>query len=68
LPGGGGGYIKFEVSENDRIDIYKAKDIGEILDFLAKPMQFCRYCDFSNISFGKKWAVSEKKLSEWILE
>jgi organic radical activating enzyme len=66
--GGGGGCGKFEVSENDRIDIYKAGNIGEILDFLAKPMPFCRYCDFSNISFGKKWTVSEKKLSEWILE
>jgi MoaA/NifB/PqqE/SkfB family radical SAM enzyme len=60
--------IKFDVTENDYIDIYKANSIDEILDFLSKPMPFCRYCDFSNISFGGKWAASEKKLSEWILE
>ncbi|MDR2097439.1 MAG: radical SAM protein [Spirochaetaceae bacterium] len=66
--GGGDKNQEFEVSENDYIDIYKAKSIDEILDFLAKPMPFCRYCDFSNISFGRKWAVSARKLSEWILE
>lgn len=65
--GGGGNIIEFKVSENDYIDIYKARNIDEILDFLTKPMPFCRYCDFTNISFGRKWAVSEKKLSEWIL-
>lgn len=66
--GGGGNAGKFEVCENDYIDIYRAESMDEILDFLAKPLPFCRYCDFSNISFGRKWAVSEKKLSEWILE
>jgi MoaA/NifB/PqqE/SkfB family radical SAM enzyme len=64
--GGGGQNRKFEVCENDYIDIYRAKNIDGILDFLTKPIPFCRYCDFRNISFGRKWAVSEKKLSEWI--
>jgi hypothetical protein len=59
--------MKFEVSNEDHIDIYKVKSIDEILDFLAKPIPFCRYCDYSKITFGKKWAVSERKLSEWIL-
>jgi hypothetical protein len=61
--GGGGG---FEITENDYIDIYKARNIDEVLDFFAKPAPFCRYCDFSKISFGRKWSVSERKLSEWI--
>jgi hypothetical protein len=66
--GGGGQNVEFEVSKNDYIDIYKARDIDEILDFLVKPVPFCRYCDFSRITFGKKWAVSERKLSEWTEE
>jgi MoaA/NifB/PqqE/SkfB family radical SAM enzyme len=63
-----GGFGVFEITENDYIDIYKAKSLDEILDFLARPMPFCRYCDYSKRSFGRKWSVSEKKLSEWILE
>jgi hypothetical protein len=54
------------IAENDYIDIYKAKNIDEILEFLAKSMPFCRYCDFSKISFGRKWEASGKKLSEWM--
>jgi hypothetical protein len=65
---GGGAHEIFTISENDYIDIYRARNMDEILDFLAKPVPFCRYCDFSNISFGRKWTVSKRKLSEWILE
>jgi hypothetical protein len=56
----------FETTKNDYIDIYKAKSLDEILTFLAKPLPFCGYCDFSKITFGGKWAVSKKKLSEWM--
>jgi hypothetical protein len=59
---------KFETTEDDYIDIYKAKNLDEILNFLANPIPFCRYCDYSKRSFGIKWSVTEKKLSEWILE
>jgi MoaA/NifB/PqqE/SkfB family radical SAM enzyme len=53
------------VSENDYIDIYKAKDINEILNFLCTPPPFCRYCGIDHRRRGIKWSVSRRELSEW---
>jgi MoaA/NifB/PqqE/SkfB family radical SAM enzyme len=53
------------VTEKDYIDIYKAKDIDEILNFLAKPVPFCRFCNINGLTRGHKWGVSKKYISEW---
>jgi MoaA/NifB/PqqE/SkfB family radical SAM enzyme len=53
------------VSEKDYIDIYKAKDIDEILEFLCQPVPFCRYCKSRKMVFGIKWRKSNKNISEW---
>ena len=58
---------KFNVSEKDYIDIYKVKNIKEILKFLHKKIPFCRYCDFSKPSIAI-WTISKKELSEWVKE
>jgi MoaA/NifB/PqqE/SkfB family radical SAM enzyme len=55
----------FKVSDNDCIDIFKAKDIDEILDFLCKPVPFCRYCNQDDIVRHLEWGVSKKDISEW---
>ena len=34
--------------EGNSIDIYKAKSAEEILEFLAKPIPFCRFCKVQN--------------------
>ena len=57
---------KFETSENDFIDIYKAQNIAEIFDFLRKPMPFCRYCNLRAWEVGIEWGVSKKEISEWL--
>jgi hypothetical protein len=49
-----------------RRDIYGVKDIGEILDFLCKPIPFCRYCKIKAWEVGVEWSVSKKRLTEWI--
>jgi MoaA/NifB/PqqE/SkfB family radical SAM enzyme len=54
-----------QVSEKDFIDIYKANTIDEILDFLRKPIPFCRYCDWQNIETRLPWRISKKEISEW---
>jgi MoaA/NifB/PqqE/SkfB family radical SAM enzyme len=55
-----------EESDTDSIDIYKAKDIDEILDFLRRPIPFCRYCDWENTEMYKmQWHTSKKEISEW---
>lgn len=59
----------FKVSEKDGIDIYKAKSIDEILEYLAKPIPFCRYCNIDRVVVSNIVGKSSKKCaSEWLLE
>ncbi|ADK31269.1 radical SAM protein [Brachyspira pilosicoli] len=57
-----------EVTELDYIDIYKAKDYNEILQFLAKPVPFCQYCDISKVRDMGSWMRSNRDISEYIDE
>ncbi|MDR1362621.1 MAG: radical SAM protein, partial [Spirochaetaceae bacterium] len=54
------------VTEKDYIDIYKAADKSEIMDFLHNPIPFCRYCNLGAASDGLEWDVSKQEISEWI--
>jgi MoaA/NifB/PqqE/SkfB family radical SAM enzyme len=54
-----------EVTERDYIDIYQVKDLDEILDFLNKPMPFCRYCKTKDINIVE-WEQSKKEIKEWV--
>lgn len=54
------------LSERDGIDIHKAQNIDEILEFLSKPIPFCRYCNVNGRTFGHEWGVSKKEIEEWI--
>jgi MoaA/NifB/PqqE/SkfB family radical SAM enzyme len=49
----------------DYLDIYKVKDINEILSFLAVPKPFCKYCKTDDIVNGIPWQPSKKDKSEW---
>ncbi|MCL2808787.1 MAG: 4Fe-4S cluster-binding domain-containing protein [Treponema sp.] len=55
-----------EVTDDDYIDIYKAKNIEEIYEFLSKPMPFCRYCRIKSWEIGIEWGVTKKEITEWI--
>jgi len=59
------GYFQknLDVSDADTIDIYKAKTMDEILEFISKPVPFCRYCNVKWPSI--KWGISQKDISEW---
>ncbi|MBQ8535015.1 MAG: radical SAM protein [Bacilli bacterium] len=54
------------VSKRDCIDIYEVKDAKEILDFLAKPVPFCRYCNVHNRIGDLDWKESNKQIEEWV--
>jgi MoaA/NifB/PqqE/SkfB family radical SAM enzyme len=54
-------------SAEDSIDIYNAVSIKEIMEFLARPIPFCRYCNVSARSFDHPWRRSEKNICEWTL-
>lgn len=52
-----------EVRETDFIDIYKAKNMDEILEFISRPVSFCRYCTLKYLPV--EWGQSKKEISEW---
>ena len=54
--------------EADSIDIHRAKSMAEILEHLAKPVPFCRYCKVGARTFGHPWQQSKKERAEWTLE
>ncbi len=54
------------LTDRDGINIHKAKSIDEILEFLAKPIPFCKYCNVNGRTFGHPWGISKKEIEEWI--
>lgn len=55
----------FDTTEQNSIDIYKAKNIDEIIEFLNKPIPCCKYC-LPNKEEQIEWGVSKKDINEWI--
>jgi MoaA/NifB/PqqE/SkfB family radical SAM enzyme len=53
------------VTSADYIDIYEAKNMGEILNFLCKPVPFCRYCNKKGMIWDIGYGISKKELEEW---
>ena len=53
------------ISDYDGINIYDAKTGEEILEFLAHPIPFCRFCDHEKYTYGHKWGTSKKSITEW---
>lgn len=50
----------------DYLDIYKVKNIDEILDFLAMPKPFCRHCKPNEVINDIPWQCSRQEKSEWV--
>ena len=40
---------------------------AKILEFLAKPIPFCRYCMVDKVKRGLLWETSKKDIKEWTL-
>lgn len=57
-----------KLTDEDGIDIYKARDAEEIAAYLASPMPCCRYCDVKRRTYDHKWEVSRKSMNEWTEE
>ena len=54
------------LTERDGIDIHKAESIEEILEFLARPIPFCKYCNVNGRTYNHKWCTSKRDLKEWV--
>ena len=57
-----------EVSPADSIDIYEVKSVDDILDFVCRPVPFCRYCNIRGMQGNIKFGVSKREITEWIGE
>lgn len=55
-----------QLTEYDGIDIYKATNIKEILEFLAKPIPFCKYCKVKGRTQGNPYGISKREIEEWV--
>jgi hypothetical protein len=53
------------LTNTDYVDIYKARSEEEVLDFLCRPIPFCRYCHVTKRTAGHRWQKSKKDISEW---
>ena len=53
--------------EADSIDIHAIVSTKEILEYLAKPVPFCRYCNVSARTFGHSWQQSKQEIEEWMI-
>lgn len=57
------------LTPKDYIDIYEeAESIDDVLDFVCKPMPFCRYCNIKGMTGNIKFGISKKEITEWIGE
>ncbi len=54
-----------ELCKEDGIDIYQAKNRQEILEFLSRPIPFCKYCKVHERTYGREWGISKKAIEEW---
>lgn len=57
-----------DVCKSDYIDIYKAETGREILEFLAQPIPFCRYCNVKKRTYDNLWSHSKRYINEWVVE
>jgi hypothetical protein len=53
------------VTPADSINIYEAKSMQEIIDFLRKPIPFCRFCQSMGTEIVGEWRKTTKTISEW---
>lgn len=49
----------------DSVDIHKAETGRALMEALAGPIPFCRYCDKRISRDGLPWRTSKKEISEW---
>jgi MoaA/NifB/PqqE/SkfB family radical SAM enzyme len=54
------------VSEDDVLELDSIRNLDEILTFASTPPPFCRYCKKKDITYGLKWELSKKEISEWV--
>ena len=60
-------FFNKDLPKPEGIDIYKAKNMDEVLDFISKPINFCKYCYVKKRTFNHTWDRSKKNIKEWTI-
>jgi sulfatase maturation enzyme AslB (radical SAM superfamily) len=47
----------------DSINIHKANSAEELINFVSKPIPFCRFC--GKMEYNLEWKQSKREISEW---
>lgn len=58
--------LDIHLSEKDCIDIYSVNSGDELLEKIARPIPFCRYCDVTDECISSDWGISRKDRYEWL--
>lgn len=59
-------YFNKNLSTEEGIDIYK-NSANEIMDYLSKPIETCKYCVVDEDIILQKWEISKKEEDEWFV-
>ena len=58
---------EIEVVEQDGVDIYKIDSLQKLMEKLAEPIPFCKYCRIDKRKYGVPFSISKKKAGEWMV-
>ena len=61
------GLSGLEAGAADSMALHNGSDGQEIMDFLMKPIPWCRHCDYDSFTMYP-WGRSQRQLDEWITE
>ncbi len=55
----------FLLSKYDGVNIYEHNELDEIMEEIAKPMPFCKYCAYSKGELSEEWKQYDGTLKCW---
>jgi len=55
------------VSDTDSVSLHDDRDPRDIVDFLLKPIPWCRHCDYDSFTMYE-WGRSRRQLDEWVTQ
>lgn len=58
--------MNLEPLNDDFVNIYDSYTKEEVLQKLASPMLFCRYCNMNNWTYDNDFKISSRDISEWV--
>lgn len=53
------------VGDENSIGLYEIETEKELLEFLKKPIPFCKYCNIAGYTYDLEWGISKREISEW---